>query len=126
MAIHHISSFSGNVSKISTNLPTIISKPIPSSFHKHFIKIMAFDRDTGKQVSLDGGTLTIKASDNGIDYGSIANGSINIGADSSYSRPNVLGVISHIQVDGSGLQASSLGDANKHNLNIRFEIHSYN
>lgn len=124
MAIHHIASMHG-VLDSTGNLNWVTSSPLPSRFHKHFFKVYATTIKGNKLVPLTGGSMTIEASDNGVSFGSIHNGSINFNVDGTYDRPNILGAISTVRFKCDRVEALA-SKPDKHAIQIRIEIHSYN
>jgi hypothetical protein len=89
--------------------PSIISNEMDEHFVEAFISIQFFTSDSyseADQVIPSSGTLDITASEQGVSYGTIPNGSAIDVTDQDYPRINFLGSVRYVKGVGTAISGS--------------------
>lgn len=81
-----------------------VSSEIDIGYDKHYLSVSILDNN--KQPVFVEGRLTIEASEDGVVYGSIYNGVVDL-SDPYYPRPSIRGSIKHLRVSMDAAASAS-------------------
>lgn len=123
---------SGEVDSTTGNVELTTHPQIPKEFNKHFFSVTCFvdktktdpvhHQHTDSAHQLTAGTVTIEASDDGINFGSIKNGNVDLSA--AFDRPNIEGRIKTVRADVKGLTPKTVSPITT-GVFVVIGIHSY-
>jgi|TARA_R100000501_G_scaffold13697_1_gene25166 hypothetical protein len=84
-----------------------ISERMPTIYERGYISVLFFsDAAMTTSVIPSAGTITILASEDGLRYGTVTNGDIDVSVD-PYERPNWSGQVAYISSDMSGVTGAT-------------------
>lgn len=123
---------SGEVDPTTGNVDLSLHPQIPKEFSKHFFSVTCFidktktepvhheHTDTSKQITA--GIVTIEASDDGVNFGSIKEGNVDLSA--AFNRPNLEGRIKTVRAEVKGLTPTTVSPITT-GIFVVIGIHSY-
>jgi len=109
---------------------------LPEDKCRHFISVSVYaESDTITPISpaltdgqlLTAGTVVITASDDGVNFGAITQGTIDL-TKADYIRPNLCGPLKALKIEVKGLAPAVLvkpGVINTHGVTVKVTVHSY-
>ena len=106
------------------------SPSIPAEYYRHFITITCYKHLIGDKtqdiVATTGGKVVITASDDGVHFGNVTDGTVEL-AKPDYKRPNFCGRIASIKADITGVTPKEHDDAAHvpEGTVVVVQIHSY-
>jgi len=124
-----------HITGLGADSPWIFAN-LPEDKCKHFISVSVYaEPDTIKPISpsltgdqlLTAGTVVVTASDDGVNFGAITKGTIDLSI-ADYVRPNLCGPLKALKIDVKGLAPAVLvkpGVINTHGVTVKVTVHSY-
>ena len=98
----------GNTQKVIRNVVTKegLSGEFPAYFREHQFAVTFYSDEFITPVTPSAGTVTIKVSDDGFNYGDITNGTVDA-TTPTYDRPNLTGYVKRVSATPDGIAGAT-------------------
>lgn len=123
---------SGEVDTSTGNVTLSLHPQIPKEFYKHFFTVTCFADKTRQRpvhhaskvsdLVLTAGTVVLEASDDGVNFGSITNGTVDLSG--SFDRPNMEGRLKIVEAEITGITPTQVAGVAT-GMFVVIGIHSY-